>query len=230
VRVAILLDNGIGSADRIVNVRTGAKGLIEALPEGVEISLHTLAPQPRVLVRPTTDRKSLVEGVDRYSPDSGASRFIEGLIEAVARFDKEKANTFPVVIILGSLTAEGSSIRDRDVKQLFERLQSRAITVHAVLAGASTVSTGGTVANATQIALAATKQTGGRYESIAAATRLATLLPEIGAQVARSHARQSAQYRVTFERPAGKSGNIGQIGLAARSGVTVNLTLDGRLP
>jgi hypothetical protein len=230
VRVAILLDNGIGSADRIVNVRTGAKGLIEALPEGVEISLHTLAPQPRVLVRPTTDRKSLVEGVDRYSPDSGASRFIEGLIEAVARFDKEKANTFPVVIILGSLTAEGSSIRDRDVKQLFERLQSRAITVHAVLAGASTVSTGGTVALATQIALAATKQTGGRYESIAAATRLATLLPEIGAQVARSHARQSAQYRVTFERPAGKSGNIGQIGLAARSGVTVNLTLDGRLP
>lgn len=230
VRVAILLDNGTGSADRIVNVRVGAKALIEALPTGVEISLYTLAPQPRALVRPTTDKQMLIEGVDRYSPDSGASRFIEGLIEAVARFDKEKGNSFPVIVALGSLTAEGSSIRDRDVKQLFERLSSRGITVHAILAGASTVSTGATVANATQIALAATKQTGGRYESIAATTRLATLLPEIGAQIAKSHARQSAQYRVTFERPAGKSGQVGNIGLAARGGMSVSLSLDGRLP
>ena len=105
VRVAILLDNGTGSADRIVNVRQGAKGLIEALPAGVEISLQTLAPQPRWLVRPTTDKQALLEGVDRYSPDSSASRFVDGLIETVARFDKEKGNNFPVVVILGSLTA-----------------------------------------------------------------------------------------------------------------------------
>lgn len=230
VRVAILLDNGTGSADRISNVRTGAKALIEALPTGVEISLYTLAPQPRALARPTTDRQMVIDGVDRYAPDTAASRFVEGLMEAVARFDKERGNTFPVIVALGSLTAEGSTVRDRDVKQLFERIASRAITVHAVLAGPSTVSTGGTVANSTQIALAATKQTGGRYESIAAATRLATLLPEIGAQIARSHSRQSAQYRVTFERPAGRTGQVGNIGLAARGGLEVMLTLDGRMP
>lgn len=231
VRVAILLDNGTGSADRIVNVRNGAKGLIEVLPAGVEISLQTLAPQPRFLVRPTTDKQALLDGVNRYAPDSAASRFVDGLVETVARFDKEKGNNFPVVVILGSLTADGSAIRDRDVKQLFERLAARAITVHAILAGASTVSTGNSVANASQIAIAATKQTGGRYESIAAATRLATLLPEIGAQIAQSHARQSAQYRVTFERPAGKTGQVGNIGLAAaRGGVNVKLSLDGRLP
>jgi hypothetical protein len=168
--------------------------------------------------------------VNRYTPDASASRFVDGLIETVARFDKEKGNNFPVVVILGSLTADGSSIRDRDVKQLFERLASRAITVHAILAGASTVAVGQSVANASRIAIAATKQTGGRYESIAAATRLATLLPEIGAQIAQSHARQSAQYRVTFERPAGKTGQVGNIGLAARGGVNVTLSLDGRLP
>ena len=132
VRVAILLDNGTGSADRIVNVRQGTKGLIEALPAGVEISLQTLAPQPRWLVRPTTDKQALLEGVDRYSPDSSASRFVDGLTETVARFDKERGNNFPVVVILGSLTADGSAIRDRDVKQLFERLASRAITVQAI--------------------------------------------------------------------------------------------------
>lgn len=230
VRVAILLDNGTGSADRMVNVRQGAKGLIEALPAGVEISLQTLAPQPRWLAQPSTDKQALLDGVNRYTPDASASRFVDGLIETVARFDKEKGNNFPVVVILGSLTADGSSIRDRDVKQLFERLASRAITVHAILAGASTVAVGQSVANSSRIAIAATKQTGGRYESIAAATRLATLLPEIGAQIAQSHARQSAQYRVTFERPAGKTGQVGNIGLAARGGVNVTLSLDGRLP
>ena len=230
VRVAILLDNGIGSAERIVNVRQGTKGLIEALPAGVEISLQTLAPQPRWLVQPTTDKQALLTGVDRYTPDASASRFVDGLVETVARFDKEKGNNFPVVVILGSLTADGSSIRDRDVKQLFERLAARAVTVHAILTGASTGSTSQNVANASQIALAATKQTSGRYESIAAATRLATLLPEIGTQIAQSHARQSAQYRVTFARPAGKTGQVGNIGLAARGGVNVKLSLDGRLP
>ena len=87
VRVAILLDNGIGSADRIVNVRVGAKGLIEALPEGVEISLQTLAPQPRWIVRPTLNKQELIAGVDRYAPDSSASRFVDGLIETAQRFD-----------------------------------------------------------------------------------------------------------------------------------------------
>jgi hypothetical protein len=230
VRVAILLDNGTGSADRIVNVRQGAKGLIEALPAGVEISMQTLAPQPRYLVQPSTDKQAVLAGVDRYAPDASASRLVDGLIETTARFDKEKGNNFPVIVALGSLTADGSSIRDRDVKQLFERLASRAITVHAILAGPSTVSAGQSVANASRIAIAATKQTGGRYESIAAATRLATLLPEIGAQIAQSHARQSAQYRVTFERPTGKTGQVGNIGLAARGGVSVKLSLDGRLP
>ena len=232
VRVAILLDNGTGSAERIVNVRQGAKGLIEALPEGVEASLQTLAPQPRFVVRPTTDKKALLAGVDLYTPDTATSRFVDGLIETVARFDKEKGSNFPVVVILGSLTADGSSIRDRDVKQLFERLVSRAVTVHAILAGSTTATGNVGAANASQIGIAATKQTGGRYESIAAVTRLTTLLPEIGAQIARSHARQSAQYRVTFERPAGKTGPIGGIGLAARGapGVNVNLTVDGRLP
>ncbi|HEY6506384.1 MAG TPA: hypothetical protein VIY56_00140 [Vicinamibacterales bacterium] len=230
VRVALMLDNGTGASERLVQVRNGAKGFIEALPAGVEMSLHTLSPQPRMLVRPTADKEALLKGVDLFSPDSGAGRFVEGLIETVARFEKEKGNNFPVIVMLGSLTTEGSQIRDRDVKQMFERLVTRGITVHAVLAGNTNPGGSQNVANATQIAIAATKQTGGQYQSIAAVTRLATLLPEIGAQIAASHARQSQQYRITLERPQGKSGPVGQVGLAARGGMTVNLTLDGRMP
>jgi len=236
VRVALLIDNGTGSADRLNHTREGVRGLIQALPAGIEASLQTTAPQPRFLVRPTTDKGALLSGVDLITPDSSAGRFVEGLIEAVARFDKERSDKekgtfFPVVIIVGSLTAEGSSIRDRDVQRLFQQLGTGAMTVHAVMVGPSNQSGTTNVSNAIQIGINATKQTGGRFESIAATTRLTTLLPEIGTQVAQSDQRQRAQYRVTFERPEGKSGpQVGGIGLSGARGMSVKLTLDGHMP
>ena len=44
------------------------------------------------------------------------------------------------------------------------------------------------------------KLTSGRYESINAPSRIATLLPEIGAQVAKAAQGQSKQFRITAER------------------------------
>jgi hypothetical protein len=48
--------------------------------------------------------------------------------------------------------------------------------------------------------------------------------------VAQSHERQKAQYRITFERPEGKNGPVGEIGLSAGRGMSVKLTLDGHMP
>ncbi len=229
VKVDLLIDNGSGSAERLVHMRNGIKGFLEALPLGVETAIVTTAPQPRFLVRATTDRTALINGIGRLAPDSGAGRFVEGLQEAVARFDKARGNYFPVVVVLASQTADGSALRERDLEQLFRRVADRAVTVHVVMVGSPTQSSSGG-ANQTQIGLAITKQSGGRYEAIAASTRLATLLPEVGAQVAASHVKQSHQYRVTFERPGGRSGPVGSIGMAVAAGLTPNLTLDGRMP
>ena len=236
VKVAILIDNGTGSADRLTHTREGVRGLIQALPAGVEISLQTTAPQPRFLVKPTTDKGAALQGIDLLTPDSSAGRFVEGLQEAATRFDKERAdkekgNFFPVIIIVGSLTAEGSAIRDRDVQKMFQQLGTRAMTTHVVMVGATNNSGTTNVSNAIQIGINAGKLTGGRYESIAATTRLQTLLPEIGTQVAQAHERQRNQYRVTFERPEGKSGpQVGGIGLAGEKQMVVKLSLDGHMP
>jgi hypothetical protein len=236
IKVAVLIDNGTGSSERLTHTREGVKGLLQALPGGVEISLQTTAPQPRYLVKPTTDKGAVLQGVDLLTPDSSAGRFIEGLEEATARFDKERAdkergNFFPVIVIVGSLTAEGSSIRDRDVQKMFQQLGTRAMTTHIVMVGATNNSGTTNVSNAIQIGINAGKLTGGRYESIAATTRLQTLLPEIGTQVAQAYERQRAQYRVTFERPEGKSGpQVGGIGLAGGKPMTVKLSLDGHMP
>ena len=81
----------------------------------------------------------------------------------------------------------------------------------------------------TEIGLAVTKLSGGRYENITATTRLATLLPELGKQIAQSQARQSHQFRVTYERPANAKIEA-RIGASVSRQATVILTLDGHMP
>ncbi len=229
VKVAILVDNGTGAADRLVPMRSGLTGLIDALPDGVEISLVATAPQPRTVVKPTTDKQKLREGVDRIAPGPEAGRFVDGLIETAQRFEKERGNYFPVIVALGSLSAEGSPVREYEANKMLRTLGERAATVHAVMLAADGRSpTGGNYQ--TQVGLAATKGTGGRYESIAAASRLSTLLPEIGAQVARSHALQSHQFRVTLERPNKKSGAMGVLSIKTTGGQLPKLSIDGHLP
>ena len=228
VKVQLLIDNGTGMETALVQIRNGVKGFVEALPDGIEMSLITTAPQPRYIVRPTMDKQAVIQGADRIAPDSGAARFVEALNEAAARVDKEKGNDFPVVVILGSTTADGSSYQERDVQRMLQRFSDRAASVHVVMLSTGSRSASG--ANQSAVGEAVAKTTGGRYDNIAASTRVATLLPEIGAQVAKSHARQSRQFRITFQRPGNASGPLGQVGVATRSGWTPTLTINGRLP
>jgi hypothetical protein len=229
VRVEVLIDNGIAMTEALSHIRSGARGLLEALPQGIEITLLTTAPQPRTIVRRTADRFALLQGVDRIVPDEGLPRFIEALIEATRRIEKER-NYFPVFIIVGSTAGEGSAIRERDIDRTVQQLVERAATVHVVMLSAPTRPDGDGGMNQTQVGIAAAKYTGGRYEPIAVTSRLATLLPEIGAQVAKSHARQSRQFRITVDRPNGNSGPLGEVAMAPPAGFTLTLSSDGRMP
>jgi hypothetical protein len=230
VKLQLLLDTGVGlGGSNLQILKDGVIGLLDALPEGVEVTIVTTAPQPRFLVRPTTDKKAMLDGLGRLAPDSGAGRFVESLNEATQRIERDKTDHFPV-IISSATTSGDSNVMERDVKRIFERLQAKPTTVHVVLLSSTAGSASGG-ANQTQVRLSVTEYTRGRYESIAAPTRLATLLPEIGKQVAESHSKQSNQFRITVERPAGATGDIGQVGAGARGGLVLRgLSMDGRLP
>ncbi len=82
-------------------LKDGIKGLVEALPENLEVTIVTTAPQPRFLVRPTTDKAMMIEGLSRLAPDTGAGRFVESMNEATQRIEKDKTDHFPVIIIVG---------------------------------------------------------------------------------------------------------------------------------
>jgi hypothetical protein len=229
-KLQILVDNGIGlGGANIVSLSNGLRGLIDALPPGIEVTLVTTAPQPRFLVRGTTDREAMKKGLGLLTPDSGAGHFVESLNEATQRIERDKENFFPTIIALAT-TSGDSRVLDRDVEPMIKRLQQRPTTVHVVLySGGAPSSTGG--ANQTQVGLAVTELTKGRYENINSATRIASLLPELGAVVARNHERQRHQFRITVQRPAGASGPVAKVGMGAGGSLNVNsLSFDGRIP
>jgi hypothetical protein len=229
IKVQILLDNGAGlGSENLTHLRNGARGLIEALPEGVEVTLVTTAPQPRFIVRPTTDRAMQLKGIDLLSPDGGTGRFVESLNEAMQRVEKDKSDYFPVIVSLGTVAGDTGANLENQYKQLMRRLEQRPATVHVVMFSKSASgSSGGAVQ--TEVGLQVTQYVRGRYEAIAAATRLATLLPEIGAQVAKSHANQKNQFRIMLARTG--SGKVGKISMGTRGGLSVTaLSMDGRVP
>jgi len=230
IKVQLLLDTGVGlGGSNLQILKEGVTGLLNALPDDVEVTIVTTAPQPRFLQRATKDRKAMLDALGRLAPDGGAGRFIESLNEATQRIEKDTTDGIPV-IISAATTSGDTNVMERDVKRIFERLQKKPTTVHVVLLTSTAGSSSGG-ANQTQVGISVTEYTRGRYENIAVASRLATLLPEIGKQVAESHQKQSNQFRLTVERPAGAKGDLGQLGARARGGLNLRgLSLDGRMP
>ncbi len=220
-KVQILIDNGSGIGGNNLNqLRNGVRGLLESLPPGIEVTLVTTAPQPRFLVRATTDRQAQLAGIDRLAPDSTVGRFVESLGEALQRFERDKTDFFGVIVTLGS-TAGDNRVLDRDINQIYERAQKKPTTVHVVMVSGSpgANASGGVVQ--TEVGMQIAKMTNGRYENIAAASRIGTLLPEIGAQIAKATQGANKQFRITAERAGGNSKEPSKISMGARNGLSV---------
>jgi len=215
-KVQVLIDNGIGMPpESIADLRTGVRGLLQALPPNIEVTMVTTAPQPRFLERATTDREKLLKAVDRLAPDSGAGRFVESLYEAMDRIAKDKQQDAAYTIITVGTSSGDTNVRESDLKQTMERLQKYRPVVYATIL--TRTSSGGVIQ--AEVAQAAAQATGGRFENINVANRLATLLSEWGAQVATTMAGGTArQFRLTVERSNGAAGELGkvQVGVAGK--------------
>lgn len=232
MKLTVMVDNGPVTTRELATFRTALRAFLEALPAGLETSLYTINPQPRPIVKATTDRQKLLQGVDLIAPDSGAGMFFDALVEASDRVEKDTSDHFPVLMMIASDFGRNSSAMDRDYQKLQKRIVQRAITVHFVIlhGGGDRVNS---VAGAlqTEVGLGVTRLSGGRYENIAAATRLVTLLPEFARQIAESNLRQTHQYRIIYERKDSKPPQKLSASLSRlRIGVQAKLSLDGHMP
>ena len=233
-KFTIMLDNGQATTKELANFRQAFKNLIMSIPEGIQIELFTTAPQPRTLEKATTDHAKLLSAIDRIAPDTGAGLFFDALVEAGNRVEKDKGASLPVFLMLASDFGRNSGSMDRDWEKFQKQIIQYGITVHFVMFH-SGGDRAGSVAGAiqTEVGLAVTQLSGGRYENINSSTRLATLLPDIGKMVEKSNVRQLNQMRITYEPPGGKNAKPAQqIGASlktTRVGLVPMLSIDGKM-
>jgi len=71
-----------------------------------------------------------------------------------------------------------------------------------------------------------TKNTGGRYEYINTMNRYATMLPEFSEGIAKQMIGSKRQWRVTAQRPEGKTGPLGKFTIAAGARVISNVRIE----
>ena len=92
------------------------------------------------------------------------------------------------MIVSLATTSGNRDMKESDVERIMARLAARPTTVHVVLyIGGPQGASGGT--NQFNVGTAVAKYSSGTYATINNATRIASLLPEIGAKVAAAVAR-----------------------------------------
>jgi hypothetical protein len=191
-----------------------------------------------MVVRPTTDHTQILRAINGFAPEQGRPRFTEALVEFSERLQREARDRnlepyVPVLIMLSTTAAEQNGYQPAEVAKAASFLVARRARVNVIVMSTRTgQATSPDTINASLqsvIAMPIVKATGGRYESLAISSRLATLLPEWGTDLATLHNRQINQVRVTVERTRGGPLQNPQIELA-RPGLDGVVTIDGHLP
>jgi hypothetical protein len=234
VRLTITIDNGPDSSNVLGNFRTGLTSFVEALPEDMQVTIVSTAPQPRTVLQPTTDRAQILQGIGRVANDSERARFSEALVEYAARVGKDKPDHIPVLLMLSTTGLEVSNVQDAAIASAIKTLIGRGAPVYVFKTVSQQNNTTALerldTGRQKVIGEMASKATGGRYEGIRVPTRLHEALPELGQQLAVMHRAHTSQHLVTVTRPAGISGQLQNpaFGLT-RDDLQGYVSIDGRV-
>jgi hypothetical protein len=238
VKLTITVDNGRESVPALAALREGLTGLVEALPADVEVTLVTTAPQPSMVVRPTTDRAQILRGISRFSVESNESaRFSEALVEYADRLEKDfrdkKLTYAPMLVMVSTSAPEQSSLQIDTIEKALKTLATRGARVSVLMTTTRPTDADSVdqMKNGRQALIAAPiiKASRGKFETLVAFSGLSTSLPQWGKEIALSHVRQTNQFRAVIERPGGATGPLNNLGLRlTRPGLNGSVSADGR--
>jgi hypothetical protein len=238
VKLTIVVDNGFDSADAIDHFRTGLTGLIEALPPDLEITLISTAPQPRTVVKPTTERAQVLRGLKNFAPERAAPRFSDALVEYSQRLQREAKDAkappyLPMLLMLSTASKDQTTYQPKDIEKAVSALVARHARMNTVMVSTRQGDVQSAVALKSSlqgiVSIPAAQATNGRYEEVPVPSTLPTLLTQWGRDMATLHVRQSNQFRVTVERASSGDLKSPRIELA-RPGAKGSVTRDGFLP
>jgi hypothetical protein len=251
LKVTVLVDNGPRTGDALVHYRTGLKKFFAGLPPNVRVSLIATAPNPRWLIRDTTDKVQIEKGVNLITTDEGLGRFSDSLIEYAGRLDDEFSRVsseqlppyLPVLVSIATTHQDGSEVqRDANLKMIRSLLKHRVWTTMIMVTpnrpsgqpGGPPVVEFDEGQNA-EIAKAVQDVTRGRYVPITGSGTSAlssTILPELARQISLRYIRQMTQHLIVMERPAGARGPMKDfvLTLLNHPGATIVVSTDGNMP
>ena len=238
IKLTIAVDNGKESQVALAAMRTGLAAMVEALPADMEITLITMAPQPSMFVRPTTDRAQITRGIQRFGVESDeASRFSDTLVEYADRLEKDfkdkKLTYLPQLVIVTTSAQENSQLQRDTIEKGMKTLLSRGAKVSVIMVSTkptdaesvANLKTGRQALIATPVVTA----TRGKFETTVQFNTLTTLLPTWGKEIAASHTKQTNQFRTIIDRPNGNTGQLNNPGLRiTRQGANGVISPDGR--
>jgi hypothetical protein len=239
VKLTLAVDNGPDSDKALEFYRTGLTAMIDALPADLEMTLITTAPQPRQVVRPTTDHGELKKGLDRLGRESDAPRFTDALMEFGDRLDKDvkakKVNYLPFIVMLATIADDPTTYQLPDVQKAIGTITKNG-AVGSVIMTTSKVGSSENIRDLSEgrqgtIGRLLAQSTHGQFQAVPEPRNMPPILAEWGKALGALHAKQTNQYRLVLERPAGSSGALNPQNLdlrVVRAGLAAAVSGNGR--
>jgi VWFA-related protein len=192
MQVALLIDNSQAAENYITDYRSAFAAFITAMttaepPVKHQVAIITVGERPTINTEYTSDPQLLTKGAQRlFSVSGSGSYLLDGIVETSTGLLK-RGEARPVIV---AVLTNGSELSNRTYDYVLERLNASGATLHVIVVGQPVVAP-----NDLAITLdRGTRSTGGRYDTVLAATALTSRMKQMAAEL-------THQYKVTYARP-----------------------------
>jgi hypothetical protein len=250
LKVTVLVDNGPRTTDSLVHYRTGLKRFFAGLPPNVPVSLIATAPNPRWLIRESTDPVQIERAVNLITPDEGLARFSDALIEYADRLDEEFRRVskeqmppyLPVLVSIATSHQDGSEVTRQSNLKMLTLLRRHLVWTNMIMVTPmrTTTTPGEPVVEVdegqnAEIAKAVQEVTRGRYvpvTGLGTSALISSILPDVAQSISARYIRQMTQHRVVLERAVGAKGPMRNVAVSlfGHEGAKLVISADGSMP
>jgi hypothetical protein len=185
LQVALLVDNSTEMRSRLPQLRKAAAAFVSATRDGVPMALVTLAERPTIVVGYTTDRKQLLQAIERMFSFDAGNYLLDGIAETSQTLSKRPMWRSAIAVITGL----GPELSYRQYTEVLRFFREGGASLHVLQLGTGIGGQGREI-----VISRGTAETGGRFEQVLTPAALELKAEQLAAEI-------SNQYRVTYARP-----------------------------
>lgn len=190
IDIALLVDNSVAASGAVVPMRSALKKFVDAMAEGNQIAVITLADRPTVAVEYTNDVKRLENGVSIFANPSSGMTLLDALYESSEGLSKREAPRAVIVAVVN----DGVEYTNRFNREVIERMKSVDAQFHAVTVGTMPPGSDTVTRERSFVLQLGTKETGGQRILLLSPMGLDNALGKLAREL-------RSQYKVVYNRP-----------------------------